>query len=392
MPRADPRENTIGILLIPTHYILIRLFISYRHLTGMDGMTESKDIALTRLLTKTIYYICHTCLEFQENVHVNGKLEFKIDNMAKYMININEYITPNTENTVEVYPRSMTPTYQDNITVTADINDTSSDASENDDSDDEWVPQSYKNIQSKSKSPPCNNVNKEVLHENVSSATEVEEATKLSAEIEEKSAVPHPYHCDKCDKSYTRRWHLKVHYKRVHKCSLPVPAPVPKGKIYVSCPKCDKLIPKGYKLREHMRVHTGERPFQCTECGKRFTNRTFLNVHGKTHTGERPHSCQFCHKTFAQKSTLTSHMSVHTGVRNHQCPLCGKLFRSRSNLNKHVMTHKTSKDWPCDICGKAFTRRESLSMHKLRHVGLKRYKCDICGKSFSYKIVWSNHN
>jgi uncharacterized Zn-finger protein len=60
-------------------------------------------------------------------------------------------------------------------------------------------------------------------------------------------------------------------------------------------------------LQNHIKTHSGDKPYKCHICGRGFSVKSYLQNHIRTHTGDKPYTCDICGKgvTFHTKPSTT---------------------------------------------------------------------------------------
>ncbi|CAK1555322.1 unnamed protein product [Leptosia nina] len=136
------------------------------------------------------------------------------------------------------------------------------------------------------------------------------------------------------------------------------------------CHVCSEKFPSYWELRKHINSHfpgmLDSKSSFCHLCQKDYTKTGFMN-HLRKHTGERPFVCELCHKAFSQSSSLSIHMKFHLNVRKHACTICEKKFVTKSELSRHMTVHTKQKSYYCGVCDKAFTRSDNMKKHEKTH-------------------------
>lgn len=120
-----------------------------------------------------------------------------------------------------------------------------------------------------------------------------------------------------------------------------------------TCPinGCDKRFTRSDELSRHVRIHTGQKPFQCHICSRNFSRSDHLTTHIRTHTGEKPFVCEICQRRFARSDERKRHSKVH---------LKNKPKRRASNLPLSLPSSAQS-DWTAQQLAAAVKREQDAS-------------------------------
>ncbi|XP_030586078.1 zinc finger E-box-binding homeobox 2 [Archocentrus centrarchus] len=119
--------------------------------------------------------------------------------------------------------------------------------------------------------------------------------------------------CPFCNRVYPRGASLRDHVKY---------CPEREGG-HLVCPLCGYTAPLRSQMERHLALHNQvqdksamtldqgmeTRKFKCLQCGKAFKYKHHLKEHLRIHSGEKPYECSNCKKRFSHSGSYSSHLS-----------------------------------------------------------------------------------
>ncbi|XP_055378434.1 zinc finger protein 236-like isoform X2 [Condylostylus longicornis] len=217
--------------------------------------------------------------------------------------------------------------------------------------------------------------------------------------------------CKYCSRRYTCLTNLREHF-RIHV-----------GDRMVICYKCKRGFSKKSNLEEHINIfhldssdknidldvlgdnrkeiakntnitvnenNPKEKGFKCKYCIRFLSNRTVLEDHLRLHFGEKPLKCEKCDLQFLKKSIFDNHvMEVHE-LRENDGPL--ENFEGSCNKeNNKAFSNKAKNKFKCKQCPETFPTKVGLIEHLIMNHNDGEFKCRFCDLRFSSKKKRSYH-
>ncbi|XP_030760276.1 zinc finger protein Xfin-like, partial [Sitophilus oryzae] len=221
-----------------------------------------------------------------------------------------------------------------------------------------------------------------------------------------KAARKNIHKCSTCSYQTPYSTHLQRH-QEIHLA--------PDERQLFACAHCDKKYTEKQRLKVHFDVdHMGSRSktarkniHKCSICGYQTHDKTHLQRHQEIHLApdERQlFACAYCDKKYTEKRRLKGHLDVNHidsrakegELKVYKCAICGYQTLDKPNFYRHEKIHMAPEDrqlFACAHCDKRYTIKQTLRRHlEKKHIDARSkeaeeevFHCTKCDIHTPYK-------
>lgn len=161
------------------------------------------------------------------------------------------------------------------------------------------------------------------------------------------------------------------------------------------CLICDKKCTSKGILVNHMRKHTGEKPFVCEFCPYKSNQVCNLVVHIRGVHNIKPLSCSICNKRFNKRSILIEHNQEIHHIDKSNMKSLEEMFASNLKDGVHDRRRDINegKDKEVVVDAPELGKEHNVQNADERHKEENdiTFNCDVCNKAFKFRILLKKH-